>query len=388
MKDFTFNVPTDIRFGRNALDSLAAGIKKYGTKVLLVYGGGSVKKTGLYDNVTDILKEAQIPYAEVSGVEPNPKLGNLVEGLRIAREAQIDVVLAVGGGSVIDCGKAIAACFDYEGDPWDIVTKKAALGRVLPILTIQTMPGTGSEMSTSSVISRMDINKKVGFSDASMRPKMSFMNPEYTFTVPKESMAAGIADAFSHVVESYFSNVREAYLQARIGESICNTLVTYGAKSVREPDDYEARANILWACSWAINGILTKGNPVTWSMHSMENELSGYFDIAHGVGLAILVPAWLKWMLREENAYRYVEFGKGVFGILADGRNEMETAREVIEKTEEFFASMGLAAKLGEVGITKEKLPVMASNIGDTKLAKAFVSLDAKGILEILELAY
>ena len=165
-------------------------------------------------------------------------------------------------------------------------------------------------------------------------------------------------------------------------------MVTYGAKSVREPDDYEARANILWACSWAINGILTKGNPVTWSMHSMENELSGYFDIAHGVGLAILVPAWLKWMLREENAYRYVEFGKGVFGILADGRNEMETAREVIEKTEEFFASMGLAAKLGEVGITKEKLPVMASNIGDTKLAKAFVSLDAKGILEILELAY
>lgn len=388
MKDFTFYVPTDIRFGRSALDALAAGVRKYGTKVLLVYGGGSIKKTGLYDKVVGILDEAGIPHAEVSGVEPNPKLENLVEGLRVAREEKIDVVLAIGGGSVIDCGKAIAACFDYEGDPWDIVTKKAALGRVLPILTIQTMPGTGSEMSTSSVISRMDINKKVGFSDGAMRPRMSFINPEYAFTVPKESTAAGIADAFSHVVESYFSNVREAYLQARMGEAICNTLVTYGAKCVQEPDNYEARANILWACSWAINGILTKGNPVTWSMHSMENELSGYFDIAHGVGLGILVPAWLKWMLREENAYRYVEFGKGVFGIPAEGRDEMETAREVIGRTEEFFTSMGLPLKLGQVGIEREKLSVMADNIGDTKLAKAFVPLDAKGILEILELAF
>ena len=382
MQNFMYHIPTKVLFGRGEISKLGGEIKAWGSKVLLVYGGGSIKKIGLYDKVVSILNENEIPFKELSGVDPNPRVTSVAEGVKICRENGIDVVLPVGGGSVIDCAKIIAAATRSGSDDfWGIVTGKVPIKEVLPVITVLTLAATGSEMDTSAIISNMETQEKTGPANPGMRPKVSIMDPEYTFTVSKRQTAAGTADIISHALEVYFNNNKGAYLQSRFAEAVLKTCVEYGHRAYNDPEDYEARANLMWAGSWAINGLLTKGAPVGWSCHAMEHELSAYYDIVHGEGLAILVPHWLRHMKRDENLWKYVEYGVNVWGIDASLPEE-EIAEKAIEATACYFKAMNLPATLREVDIDESKFDVMAQRAG-AGLQKAFVPMTAEDVKEI-----
>ena len=386
MQNFMYHIPTQVFFGKGQISNLAAAIQAHGSKVLLVYGGGSIKKMGLYDTVVGILNENRIPFKELGGVDPNPRVTSVAEGVKICRGNGLDVVLPVGGGSVIDCAKLIAAgVLSGSDDMWGIVTGKVAIQTVLPVIAVLTIAATGSEMDTSAIISNLETHEKTGPSNPGMRPKVSIMDPEYTFSVSKRQTAAGVADIMSHVMEVYFNNNKGAFLQSRFAEAVLKTCVEYGRRAYETPDDYEARANLMWAGSWAINGLLTKGSPVGWSAHAMEHELSAYYDIVHGVGLAILIPHWLRHMLREDNVWKYVEYGVNVWGLDAD-LPAMELANKAIDATAAYFKAMDLPTQLREVGIDDGKFNVMAEKAG-AGLKKAFVPMDASDVMAIYKQA-
>lgn len=391
MLNFTFNLPVRIHFGTNCFHDLISEIKRYGTKPLIVYGGGSIKKNGAYDAVINRLSEANICFAEMGGVEPNPRYESVCKGIKICKDEKCDLVLPIGGASSIDCAKAIAGCFFYEGEPWDIINKKTPIIKALPVLAIPTLAAAGSEMSMSAVISKMDIHVKTGILSPHLLPKVAFMNPEFTYTQPKHQTAAGIADAISHVMECYFSNNQGAYFQARFGEAILKTLFHYGVIAYNNPFNYEARSNIMWACSWAMNGTVARGNNVGWSLHGLEHELSAFYDITHGDGLAVLIPAWLTWALNKHNAYRYVDLLQNVFGIDASNVDVIEAAKLTIQKTRDYFDSLGLPRNLKDLGIDRTNFKLMANRAvssGGQLLKQAFVPIDEKGALEIYNLAY
>ena len=382
MQNFMYHIPTKVHFGRGEIGKLAEEIKAWGTRVLLVYGGGSIKRIGLYDRVVGILNENDIPFMELGGVDPNPRITSVEEGVKLCREHKLDVLLPVGGGSVIDCAKLIAAgTLSGSDDMWGIVTGKAAIGKVLPVITVLTLAATGSEMDTSAIITNLETQEKTGPSNPGMRPKVSIMDPEYTFTVSRKQTAAGTADIMSHALEVYFNNNKGAFLQSRFAEAVLKTCVAYGHRACEKPKDYEARANLMWAGSWAINGLLTKGSPVGWSVHAMEHELSAYYDIVHGVGLAVLIPHWLRHMLREDNVWKYVEYGVNVWGI-EESLPDMEIAERAIEATGKYFRDMGLPETLRDVGVDDSRFEVMAKRAG-AGLGKAFVVMGEGDVLEI-----
>ncbi|MCI9252742.1 MAG: iron-containing alcohol dehydrogenase [Lachnospiraceae bacterium] len=382
MQNFMYHIPTKVHFGRGEIGKLAEEIKAWGTRVLLVYGGGSIKRIGLYDRVVGILNENDIPFMELGGVDPNPRVTSVEEGVKLCREHKLDVLLPVGGGSVIDCAKLIAAgTLSGSDDMWGIVTGKAAIGKVLPVITVLTLAATGSEMDTSAIITNLETQEKTGPSNPGMRPKVSIMDPEYTFTVSRKQTAAGTADIMSHALEVYFNNNKGAFLQSRFAEAVLKTCVAYGRRACENPEDYEARANLMWAGSWAINGLLTKGSPVGWSVHAMEHELSAYYDIVHGVGLAVLIPHWLRHMLREDNVWKYVEYGVNVWGI-DESLPDMEIAERAIEATGKYFRDMGLPETLRDVGVDDSRFEVMAKRAG-AGLGKAFVVMGEGDVLEI-----
>lgn len=359
LKNFNYSIPTKIFFGEGKIEVLGKEIKKYGTKILLAYGGGSIKKNGIYDEVIKILKDEDIQFWELGGIEPNPRIDSVREGIKICRENDIDLVLAVGGGSTIDCSKVIAAGFYYDGDPWDLVIKKAKIKKALPIASILTLSATGSEMDASAVITNLETKQKIGIGHPAIMPKFSILDPTYTFTVPKHQTAAGIADIMSHTLENYFTLNDGAYLQDRLAEAVLKTCINYGRLAIDEPTNYEARANIMWASSLAINGLLSYGKKVNWSVHAMEHELSAYYDITHGIGLAILTPPWMGYVLDDERVDKFVEYGVNVWGI--DGnKDKYEIAKESIDKTREFFLSLEIPMTLREVGIGEENLEEMA----------------------------
>lgn len=384
MKNFMYHVPTKVLFGRGEICKLADEIKAYGSKVLFVYGGGSIKKIGLYDTVVNILNENDIPFMELGGIDPNPRITSVEEGVKICRENNIDIILSVGGGSVIDCGKLIAAGTKAKTDDmWGIVTGKFPIKEVLPVIVVLTLAAAGSEMDTSAIISNMITHEKTGPSNPGMRPKVAIMDPEYTFTVSKRQTAAGTADIISHVLEVYFNNNKGAYLQSRFAEAVLKTCIKYGCCAYNTPDDYEARANLMWASSWAINGLLTKGAPVGWSCHAMEHELSAYYDIVHGEGLAILVPHWLRHMLNEDNVWKYVEYGVNVWGVDPTLPN-MEIADRAIKATADYFKAMNLPSTLREVGIDESKFDIMSKRAGRS-LEKAFIAMNAEDVKRIYQ---
>ncbi len=382
MQNFMYHIPTKVHFGRGEIGKLAEEIKAWGTRVLLVYGGGSIKRIGLYDRVVGILNENDIPFMELGGVDPNPRITSVEEGVKLCREHKLDVLLPVGGGSVIDCAKLIAAgTLSGSDDMWGIVTGKAAIGKVLPVITVLTLAATGSEMDTSAIITNLETQEKTGPSNPGMRPKVSIMDPEYTFTVSRKQTAAGTADIMSHALEVYFNNNKGAFLQSRFAEAVLKTCVAYGHRACEKPEDYEARANLMWAGSWAINGLLTKGSPVGWSVHAMEHELSAYYDVVHGEGLAVLIPHWLRHMLREDNVWKYVEYGVNVWGI-EESLPDMEIAERAIEATGKYFRDMGLPETLRDVGVDDSRFEVMAKRAG-AGLGKAFVVMGEGDVLEI-----
>lgn len=390
MQNFHYSIPTEIFFGKGQIKVLGEQVKKYGSRVLLTYGGGSIKKIGLYDEVIKILKDNNIEFWELGGIDPNPRIDSVREGIRIIRENDIDFILAVGGGSTIDCSKAIAAGYYYEGDPWDLVIRKVKVVNSLPLGTILTLSATGSEMDSGAVISNLETNQKLSFGHRSMAPKFSILDPTYTFTVPKIQTAAGVADIMSHTFENYFTLNDGAYLQNRLAEGILKTCIKYGKIAFEEPDNYEARANLMWASSLAINGLLSYGKDTEWSVHDMEHELSAYYDITHGIGLAILTPPWMEYVLDDERVDKFVEYGVNVWDI-DSSKDKYFIAKEAIENTREFFKSFDIPMSLREVGIEEKDLEVMAKSAIENNRGRKignFKPLDYEDILEIYKRAY
>ncbi|MDS1008198.1 iron-containing alcohol dehydrogenase [Clostridium sporogenes] len=386
MLNFNYSIPTKIFFGRNQINILGEQIKKYGSRVLLTYGGGSIKKNGIYEKVIKILKNNHIEFVELSGIDPNPRVTSVREGVKLCRENNIDFILAVGGGSTIDCSKVIAASYYYEGDPWDIVIKKVKINKSLPIGSILTLAATGSEMDAGAVISNINTNEKIGVGHPSMAPKFSILDPEYTFTVPKNQTAAGTADIMSHIFEAYFSKTKEAYIQNRMAEAILKTCIKYGKIAIKEPENYEARANLMWASSLAINELLSYGKSEPWSVHPMEHELSAFYDITHGVGLAILTPNWMKYVLDDENVNDFYEYGVNVWNINPE-ESKYEVAQKAIEKTREYFSELGIPSTLKEVGIGEEKLEQMAKASTRNGTLGGFKPLSTEDVLNIYKLS-
>ncbi len=386
MLNFYYSVPTEIFFGENHINVLGEQIKKYGSRILLVYGGGSIKATGIYEEVVKILKENNIYFCELPSVEPNPKISSVRDGIRLCKDNKIDLILAVGGGSVIDCAKVIGAGYYYEGDPWEIVLDYRKIKKVLPIATVLTLSATGSEMNAGAVITNLETNEKLSTFHEEMVPKFSILDPTYTFTVPKEQTAAGTADIMSHIFEVYFSTTKSAYLQDRMSEALLLTCIKYGKLAIDEPENYEARANLMWASSLAINGLLSLGKETEWSVHAMQHELSAFYDITHGVGLAILTPHWMEYVLDKHTVDNFVEYGVNVWGINPTVYN-FKIARMAIQKTRDFFVSLGIPTTLREIGIGEERFEEMAKHAVSNGKIGNIKPLDSQDVLNIFKAA-
>lgn len=383
MNNFNFCVPTDIRFGKGQIACLPEELKKYGKRILMVYGGGSIKRTGLYDTILDLLKEFEI--YELSGIEPNPKLDSVRKGAAICKEKNIDMILAVGGGSSIDASKHIACAAYYEGDAWDLMFDRSKMTKALPIAVVLTMAATGSEMNPGAVITNEETNEKIEIAGPILYPTISICDPTYLYTLPAKQTAAGTADILSHAMEQYFQPTDDAYLTDRISESLMKTVIHYGPIALKEPENYEARANLMWASSLGLNHILTVGKGGAWSCHPIEHELSAYYDITHGEGLAIVTPAWMKAVLCDTTVERFAMFGRNVWDITEGDAREI--AEKAIEKTAEFFKSLGLPSTLKEVGINAEKFEEMAEEAVRTSgiSTRSYYHLNKEDIVKIYE---
>ncbi|MGL4722032.1 MAG: iron-containing alcohol dehydrogenase [Desulfovibrionaceae bacterium] len=362
MENFEYNINTKIFFGKGSVAHLGEEVKKRAQRVLLLYGAQSIKQNGLYTVIIKQLQESCVQVYELGGIVANPRIESVYEGATICKEHSIELILAVGGGSIIDCAKAIAAQAKMSEDIWTTLyvnQKMEKLVDVLPVASILTLSATGSEMNGNSVISNMTERRKLAIGSDLLRPVFSILDPEYTYTVDKYQTAAGVVDMFSHVCEQYFSEDTKSYLQDSIMESLLKTIMKYGKIVHKDPKNYEARATIMWAGSLALNGLLSYGKSATdWSTHMMEHELSAYYDITHAVGLAIITPAWMKYVLSEKTAYKFANYGRNIFSL--EGDSDMEIAKRAIEMTESFFISLGIPTKLHEVGIDSKDFEVMA----------------------------
>ena len=386
MLNYSHTIPTKLYFGKGQIAKLAEILRPFGMKVLLAYGGGSIKKTGLYDQVMDILSDEGFTVVECGGIEPNPRIESVERGVKLCKEHGIDVILAVGGGSTIDCAKAIAAGVYYEGDDlWQMVAGRHGILKALPLVDILTLSATGSEYDGGGVISNMKINQKHG--NSYTFPAASICDPTYTFTVSKYQTAAGTADIISHTCEEYFSRTPDSDLADGICETIFRTAIKNLPIALAEPDNYSARANLMSISSIACSGIPSYGKQSSgWPCHAMEHELSAYYDITHGVGLAILTPRWMRHILKKDPtcAWRFVRFAKNVWGL--DGEDETELALAGIDKLEAFFRESGIPMTLSELGIGTEHFEAMAAhaNLGG-RLSRSFVPLTDADIVEIFE---
>lgn len=383
MNDFTYHVPTKVYFGQNQLQNLGPELKKFGQRVLLVYGGGSIKKTGLYDKVVAEIEKAGLELFELSGIEPNPRVTSINEGARICRQKQVDVLLAVGGGSTIDAAKSIGAAAYYDGDAWDLVTRKVPIINCLPVVSVLTLAATGSEMNANSVISNLETNDKIGVAHPTMVPKVSFLDPTNTFTVSKYQTACGSADIISHILEVYFSPDHDLYMLDQVMEGLLRTVIKYAPIALEEPDNYEARANLMWASSWAINGFIRGGKQQAWSCHPMEHQLSAYYDITHGLGLAILTPRWMEYVLDETTVAKFQQFACNVFGV-DPSLEPMVAAKKGIEMLADFlFNTLGLQSSFSELGIDDTHFQAMAEKACKGDVINGFKPLNQQDVESI-----
>ena len=387
MNSFVYDIPVKVYFGENQLGHLGEELRKYGRRVLLTYGGGSIKRIGLYDRVVEELRKADMEVFELSGIEPNPRIESVRKGADMCKEHNIDVLLAVGGGSTIDATKFMAAGACVDHDPWEFFGAGAKpIERALPIVTILTLSATGSEMDAGGVISNLDTQDKLCRMAPAMLPKVSFLDPTLTYSVSAYQTACGAADIMSHIMEVYFNMNKDLFMLDCVMEGLLKTVVKFAPVAIAEPKNYEARANLMWASSWAINGFVNGGRKKAWSCHPMEHELSAVYDITHGLGLAILTPRWMEYCLDETNVERYVSFGVNVFGI--DPTLEpMTIARESIKRLSDFFfKTLGLKSSFTEVGIKREDFASMARKAcryGDIKGFKTLTPEDVERIYEM-----
>lgn len=351
MLNYTHDIPTVLHFGKGAISHLDESLLKFGKNVLLVYGGGSIKKTGLYDTIMNILHQGGYQVTELAGVEPNPRIESVAKGVALCKDKGIDVILAVGGGSTIDCSKAIAAGVFYEGDDlWDMVKTSSQTRKALPLVDVLTLAATGSEFDGGGVITNLTTHEKLA--GMFTYPSVSICDPTYTFTVSKYQTAAGSADIMSHIFEGYFSRTIDSDLSDGIAETILKSVMKNCPIALKNPSDYSARANLMADASVACSGIPEYGKQGTgWPCHAMEHELSAFYDITHGVGLAILTPRWMRHILRKDptSLFRFVRFAKEVMGL--KGTDDMALALAGIDALETYFKSTGIPMTLTELHI-------------------------------------
>lgn len=359
MNNFVFYSPTKFVFGKDKETETGKLVKQYGgTKVLIVYGGGSVKRSGLLDRVEASLAAEGIGYVELGGVQPNPIDTKVYEGIELGRKEQIDFILPVGGGSAIDTAKAIAVGIPYEGDFWTFYLHQEDIKAAIPVATVLTIPAAGSEGSGDSVITKVEGGHKLAIGTELLRPKFSIMNPEITFTLPANQTAYGIADMMAHIFERYMTNTENCEVTDRVAEGLLKSIINEAPKIFANPNDYEARANIMWAGTIAHNGLCGVGRQEDWMTHCMEHEVSGLDDkVAHGAGLAILFPAWMTFMAKH-HPKKVVQMAERVFDIEPQESDE-QTALAGIAKLREFFKSMNMPQSLTEIGMKKEDIDVM-----------------------------
>ncbi|MEO0292814.1 MAG: iron-containing alcohol dehydrogenase [candidate division WOR-3 bacterium] len=390
MSEFSLNLSTKIFFGKGKVKELGEAIKPFGKKVMVVTGGGSIKKYGIFNEVANELNRSGFEWFEYSGVVPNPRLSHCISGAKIAIEEKVDFLLAVGGGSVLDATKAISFLGFTKGNVWeDYFVNNKDIEKALPIGVVLTLSATGSEMNGNAVITNEEKKQKIAARSENLKPKFAILDPTYTFSVPKEHTANGIADIFSHLFEQYFSPEEiDWWVPDRMAEGVMKTLIKWGPVACEEGNNYFARANIMWASTVGLNGLLGVGKSGDWATHKIEHELSAYYDIPHGAGLAVLHPTWMEYVLDENTKERFANYGRNVWGI--EGKSEMEVAKKAIEKTRFFFKSLGLPSKLRELKIDDKYFSNMAEEVisiykGEVGRLKKLTKEDIENILKLAE---
>lgn len=391
MNNFTFYSPTLFAFGDGEAKNTGALVRRFGgTRVLLVTGGGSVKRNGAYDAVAASLREAGLPWAELCGVQANPRSGKVYEGIDLCRQEGCDFLLALGGGSVIDTAKAIGFGVPYDGDFWDFFTGKATFSTTLPVGVVLTISAAGSEGSDSCVITQEKGNLKWGCPKSDViRPKFAVLDPRFTCSLPPYQTASGAVDMFAHICERYFSNTPDVALTDRLCEALMKTIVDAALKALADPNDYAARADLMWAGMLAHNNSCGVGRQQDWASHQMEHELSAFYDCAHGAGLAVVMPAWMEYVLPHD-PMRFARFAAEVFGCEMDYAHPELTARRGIACLRSFFTSLGMPTTFAQIGARAEDISAMVAHRAEKPGGfpfGGFVSIGPKEMEEILHIA-
>ena len=384
--DFTYYNPTKIYFGKKSLENLEAELKNYGKNVLLVYGKNSIKKIGLYDEVIKTLKRCGKNVVELAGINANPRYSQVLEGARLVRENDVDLILAVGGGSVIDCSKAISVSAYAKGDPWKRywIDFEPVDNKLVPVGAILTMTGTASEMNGGSVITNEDEKIKTGrVFDASVYPKFSILNPEYTYSVPERQMVSGIFDIFSHLMEQYFSGDDDNTTDYVI-EGVIKSLIKSARAAKKDPRNYEARSNIMWCATLGLNTVTGVSKTQDWEVHMIEHQLGAYPDCPHGLGLAVISVPYYRYIYKY-GLDKFVRYAENVWGVDATGKTKEEIALQGIDKLAEFIKEMGIPTTLRELGATEEMLPLIAKT---TVKGGGYKQMDESDILRVLKECY
>lgn len=382
MKNFNFYNPTKVLFGKGEVEKIGTLVKEYGNTVLLVYGKSSIKKIGLYDKVVSLLKKEGITIVDFGGIDPNPRIESIREGADLCKKHNVDLVLAVGGGSTIDASKGIASAALYDGDPWDFYSYKVESKGALPIATILTLAATGSEMNAGTVVTNFATKEKNGWGSPFTNPKFSILDPENTFTVSPHQTACGIVDSLTHIYEFYFSS-EDAYLNDRVCEGLMKTIIHYGPLATKNPKDYTARANLMFGATLALNGVSGFAKDFEGFNHSTEHVLGAFYDIYHADGLSILATHWMDYILSENTVDKFYEFAVNVWAVHPD-KDKMKVAKEGIKRVFNFYKSLNMPLYLKEVDIINPPLDEIANKALKGPTIGKYVPLKKQDVINIL----
>ncbi len=392
MQNFYYSVPTKAYFGKGVVSKIGELAKEFGSKAMLIYGKGSIKKIGLYDTVVNSLKENGVEYVELTDIMPNPHITKVDEGVALARKEGVGLLIPLGGGSCIDTAKCIAGCYGYDGPAWDVILNKSLVKECLPIIAVPTLAATGSDMDAGAMIHNEATHEKKQLMHPDLFPKYSLLDPEYTYSVSKKQTAFGVADIMSHIMEVYFSKTEGAFLADRIMEAMLKTCVKYGTIACNDPKNYEARANLLWVAAWGCNGFTGCGKiPCRWSVHPLEHEIAAFYNDPHGQGIAILTTSWMRYVLNDYTADMFATFGVNVLD-LEPSADKYETAKRAIDTLENLFRSWGIPQNLREsgIGLTDDsKFEIMAEKaIGAADKINGCVPLSKEDVINIYKAAF
>ncbi|MCS1350390.1 iron-containing alcohol dehydrogenase [Mechercharimyces sp. CAU 1602] len=386
MDNFTFHNPTKLIFGKDTLSSIKEEIPRFGKRVLLVYGGGSIKRNGIYERTLRYLADIGAEVTELSGIEPNPRLSSVHKGVELCHKHNINFILAIGGGSVIDATKAIAAGSHYDGDVWDIITKKAEAKSALPFGTVLTLAATGSEMNPGSVITNWETKEKIGWGAPCVYPQFSILDPTHTISVPKNQTIYGIVDMMSHALEHYFSASPNTPYNERMVESLLKTVMEISPTILADLENYEARETLLFCGTMALNGVINQGMNGDWATHGIEHAVSAVYDIPHGGGLAIIFPNWIRFNL-DKTAPKMKQLAIRVFDVDPADKSDREIAEEGLERLRAFWKEIGAPSRLADYNIDDSQLEIMAQKATPSETVGRFVKCTQADVKEILRMS-